>query len=77
LFSCGILIVIMKNQTQIAKESRISKGALSNIVRGRKRPSWKTAKRLARATGSTPEVWLDGSPEEMMEVINEQKSKDS
>lgn len=58
--------------SQIAKQSGISQGFLSNIIAERRRPHYKTAKRLAEATGTTPELWLEGSEDEMRSVVQEE-----
>ena len=56
-------------QTQIAKMIGISDSFLSQIMAGKKRPHWKTAKKLAKTTHTTPELWLDGSPEQIRKAI--------
>jgi len=59
----------MKKQKEIAAAAGVSIQAVSNILTGRRRPSWKTSKRLAAATNTTPELWLDGTPEEIKAAI--------
>jgi transcriptional regulator with XRE-family HTH domain len=58
------------NQTQIAKLIGISQPYLSEILGGKKRPSWKTAKRLAEATGTAPVLWMDGTPDEIKAALS-------
>ena len=57
-------------QTSIAKKANISDGFLSEILSGKKRPSWPVAKKLAAATKTQPALWLDGTPEQIKERIN-------
>jgi plasmid maintenance system antidote protein VapI len=59
----------MKTQREIAAALGIKQGTLSNIITGRRRPSWKLAKRLSEATCTNPELWLEGSPQEMSKAI--------
>jgi len=61
-------IIIMENkivQTEIARRAKVSPSALSNILKGRRRPSWSMAKKLAKATGTSPILWLEGSTEQI------------
>ena len=64
----------MKNiaQTEIIKRSGIHQSTLSNILTGRSRPSWSTAKRLAAATDTDPVLWLEGSPNEIKKAISQE-----
>ena len=62
--------VFMRKQIEIAKTAKVSQGALSNIMNGRRRPSWPASKRLAAATGTAPEIWLEGTPEEIRAAID-------
>lgn len=59
------------NYTQIALKANLSKQFLSNIVAGRKRPSWTTAKRLAEATNSSPVDWLESPPDILRKIIEQ------
>jgi transcriptional regulator with XRE-family HTH domain len=59
-------------QNEIGNKAGIHQSTLSNILTGRRRPSWKTAKRLSSAIpGSTPEQWLEAPPETLRRIINE------
>ena len=63
--------LIMKiNYSNIAEMADVSKQALSNILNGRRRPSWGTAKRLAFATKTNPVLWLEGTPVEIKKAID-------
>lgn len=64
-------------QKIIAKQSSISPAFLSEIINNKKRPSWVTAKRLAKATSTTPELWLDGDTESIREALSEYKTDNS
>ena len=57
------------NQNEIAKKVGITSSMLSQILSGKKRPKWKTAKCLAEVTGTKPELWLEGKPEEIKIVL--------
>ncbi|MDX9788865.1 MAG: helix-turn-helix domain-containing protein [Desulfobacterales bacterium] len=60
----------MKRQINIAKETGLHPSTLSNVINGRRRPSWKLAKRLCQAVpGTTPELWLEGAPEQIRAAI--------
>jgi transcriptional regulator with XRE-family HTH domain len=56
-------------QTYIANKAGVSQQLVSAIIRGKARPSWKTAKLLARATDTTPELWLDGSSDQIKAAV--------
>ncbi len=58
------------NYTKIAETAGVSKQALSNILNGRRRPSWGTAKRLAFVTKTNPVLWLEGTPVEIKKAID-------
>lgn len=47
------------SQNQLAKHMNITATRLNEIVRGRRNISGDTALRLARATNTTPEFWLN------------------
>ena len=57
---------------QIAKRAGVSLSGLSNVLAGRRRPSWSTAKRLAAATDTNPVLWLEGSPNEIKKAISQE-----
>ena len=46
--------------SQIAKEAKVSPQGLTNIVNGRRRPSWPMSKRLEKVTGISAVDWIDG-----------------
>jgi len=56
-------------QTQIANRAGVSVAMVNKIFLGHRRPSWKTAKRLAQETGTTPELWLEGTPAQIRAAI--------
>jgi len=49
---------------------KISDGFLSQILSGKRRPGWSTAKRLAEATRTKPDFWLDADPEKLRDVLD-------
>jgi transcriptional regulator with XRE-family HTH domain len=59
--------------TKIAAMAGISQGFLSNIICGRNRPHYKTAKNLAAATNTEPVLWLEGSPEEIKKALSKNR----
>lgn len=58
-------------QKEIAEKANISAQMLSNILNGRRRPSWKTAKALASATSTEPKDWMEENPEKIKQIIIE------
>jgi len=62
-------------QTQIVKSTGISHSMVSLILAGKKRPSWSNAKKLASATGTSPVLWMDGSPEEIRAALSNGNGK--
>ena len=56
-------------QKYLASKVGLSESHISQILGGTRRPSWKKAKKLAEATGTTPELWLDGKPAEIRRAI--------
>ena len=65
------LPMIKDNQKSIAKKSEVTPSFLSQILSGNKRPSWKTAKRLAEATNTEPALWMEGTPDEIRAAVFE------
>ena len=56
-------------QRKLAKEAGVTQQMISQILSGKARPSWKTAKRLAKATSSPPILWMEGSPEQLKAAV--------
>jgi len=50
---------------QIAKKSNISAGFLSEIINGKKRPSYRIAKKIAIVVGISPILLLEGTPKQI------------
>ena len=65
-------MTIKPHINQIAKRAGMSLSGLSNVLAGRRRPSWSTAKRLAAATDTDPVLWLEGSPNEIKKAISQE-----
>jgi len=57
------------HQTNIAHKAGVSPCFISMCLSGKKRPSWRTAKKIALATQTDPVVWLEGSPDEIRSAI--------
>ena len=55
--------------TQIAREIGVTPQYVSQVAKARKRPNWKRAKQLASVTGTTPELWLDGTAEQIKDAL--------
>lgn len=65
-------------QSALAKEVGVSQPHLNRIIftdKTGKRPSWPLAKKLAEATGTRPELWLEGTSEEIKAALDRLKSK--
>lgn len=60
-------------QTYIAQISGLHVSTISNIINGVRRPSWRSAKILAKATQTDPELWLEGSSEEIRAALSTYK----
>jgi len=58
-------------QIKIAKKVGISAGHLSDIINNKKRPSWSTAKRLAKTTETWPELWLEGDSQSIRTALSD------
>jgi len=59
----------MMKQKDIANETGMSRSYICELVSTKKRPSYKTAKKLFRKTGVLPLVWLEGSSEEIRSAL--------
>lgn len=57
------------SQTALAKKVGVSQPLISKILATGRRPSWTLAKRLAEATGTRPELWLEGTSQELRAAL--------
>jgi transcriptional regulator with XRE-family HTH domain len=57
-------------QNEIADKVDISTAFISQILSGKRRPSWSMAKKLSKATNTKPELWLEAAPEKIKEVLD-------
>lgn len=57
-------------QTQIAKKVGVSDAFISNFFKGKRTPSWDTAKKLAATTGTDPVLWVEGRVQEIKEALS-------
>lgn len=62
-------------QTDIAQRLGVSATFINRLVNGIKRPNWKRAKQLSKLTGSKPELWLEGSPEQIKNFLNQRNKE--
>lgn len=53
----------------VAKRAGISGPFLSNILSGRYRTGWESAKRLAAVTGTKPDIWMDKRINKMRSAV--------
>jgi len=58
------------NQTRLAKTINKTDGFISQILSGKRRPSWNVAKDLAAATGTTPNFWMDTAPDKLRDFLS-------
>jgi len=56
-------------QKDIAKKVGISQSYVCEIINRNRRPAWPVAKRLAEATGTSPVLWLEGTTEQIRQVL--------
>ena len=56
-------------QVELAKAVGMSEPTISKILAGKRRPSWRVAKALAKATESAVELWMEGTPDEKSEAL--------
>jgi transcriptional regulator with XRE-family HTH domain len=56
--------------TKIAEKIGVSPQFVSQLANCDKRPNWKRAKQLAAITNTTPELWLDGTKEQIREALS-------
>ena len=56
-------------QIELSKKARISNPYLSQIISRVRKPSWPVAKRLGEASGTSPVLWLEGSTEQIRQVL--------
>jgi transcriptional regulator with XRE-family HTH domain len=56
-------------QTELAKRTGLSVSMVNKLLLGQRRPSWETAKRLAKATGTKPILWMEGTAAQLRAAI--------
>jgi len=61
-------------QEKLARKAKISPAMLSLIYAGKRRPSWPAAKRLAKITGTTERVWMEGTPRQIKLAVKNNKA---
>ena len=55
--------------TEIAECAGVTTSFISAILKGKNRPSWKIANKISACTGTWPELWLEGSAQQMQQAI--------
>jgi DNA-binding XRE family transcriptional regulator len=68
---CNTTNTMKINQTKIAKAVGVKPCFINLCLHGKRRPSWKLAKKLGETTNTSPEVWLEGSPEQIIQSIKD------
>jgi len=53
----------------ISSQTGVSLQYVQQCGKTRKRPNWKRAKQFAAVTGTTPELWLEGTPEQIRAAL--------
>lgn len=61
-------------QSYIANRLGVSLTFINRLVNGSKRPNWKRAKELSKITGSSPELWLEGTPDEIKNFLTKKQN---
>lgn len=57
------------NISKIADKTGVSRQFLSRVLSGARRPSYEVSVRLAKATGTSPLLWLGGTRPDMAQAI--------
>jgi transcriptional regulator with XRE-family HTH domain len=58
-------------QRKIAQGVGVSDAFIAQLLKGSKRPSWTTAKKLGAVTGTDPAFWMESGPEEIREFVGD------
>ena len=62
----------MKQKDLVEKlDGKISQQHISAILKGDRRPGWERAKLLSMVTGTVPDFWMEASPEQMRQLVEE------
>ena len=56
-------------QNELALATKLSEATISKILSGKRRPSWRVAKDLARQTGTDPKIWMEDDVEAKKKAI--------
>ncbi|MDR1397533.1 MAG: helix-turn-helix transcriptional regulator [Desulfarculales bacterium] len=57
-------------QKKLSALVEISPSYLCQIVNGCRNPSWRVAKKLARATNVSPELWMESSSQKRRKIVD-------
>ena len=56
-------------QSDLAQAVGCTQSQISRYVNAQRRPPWATAKALGKETGTTPDLWMDGTREQLRYLI--------
>ena len=59
------------DQKTLARKTKYSRTMICLILKGLKRPGGLGAQRLARATGTTTDLWLSGTPRQLRRAYDQ------
>jgi len=58
-------------QNELSLATGLSEATISKILSGKRHPSWRVAKNLARATGTDPKIWMEDDIDEKRKAAEE------
>lgn len=56
-------------QTKVAIKTGLSATFISLLIKGKRRPTWANAKKIAAVTATDPMLWLEGTPKQMQKAL--------
>jgi transcriptional regulator with XRE-family HTH domain len=56
-------------QRDVARDLGLKESYLSEMLNGKRRPSWDVAKRCALKTQSSPLVWMEGTKDDIRNLL--------
>ena len=56
-------------QKEFAEKTGLSPSYISEVLNKKRRPSWDVAKLLARETGTSPLLWMEGTAADLKNAI--------
>ncbi len=61
---------------ELARATGMSEASISKYVSGRRRPSWNVAKKIAAATKTDVDLWMEGDPIDRLRALKAAKNGD-